>query len=172
MASCKFFSKLKKNSFFNFEKLFARCPYKAPWLIVWNLYQIYFLGANRIGGLFGSLLIGVFLESGCGNAMFSLFLVLILGGFFSLKLPRSPWDLTFFLFLSKKKLFSFAWLIQIKYVLIQISNRIEIRFQRVQISLIYYCLSLLYAYRKQYFFIQLHLAGLISEIFLLTVFSS
>jgi len=50
----------------------------------------FFSGANRIGGLFGSLLIGVFLESGCGNAMFSLFLVLILGGFFSLKLPRSP----------------------------------------------------------------------------------
>ena len=91
------------------------------------------------------------MESGCGNAMFSLFLVLILGGFFSLKLPRSPWDLTFFLFLSKKKLFSFAWLIQIKHVLIQKSNQIEMKFQRVQISLIDNCLFLFYAYRKQYF---------------------
>lgn len=51
----------------------------------------FFNGANRIGGLFGSLLIGVFLESGCGSAMFSLFIILLFGAFIALKLPhRSP----------------------------------------------------------------------------------
>lgn len=48
-----------------------------------------FNASNRLGGLFGSLLIGVFIESGCGYSVLSLFTMLILGAICSTLLPKS-----------------------------------------------------------------------------------
>lgn len=86
------------------ESFIVSCMFSAISVFCWNSLNVvntcsfpinirstatgFFSGANRIGGLFGSLLIGVFIESGCGSAMFSLFLILLLGAVAALKLPR------------------------------------------------------------------------------------